>query len=604
MAINSLSALNMMSMNRITGLTSGIDTDSIVKNLMKVQQVKYDKMMQAKTLAEWKKSAYTDINKALSDFKDAYASFIDSSSKTNMMSANTYKNYAVDMPSNGSLSATASSTAREGSYTVTVEQLARGAALTGTATTTNSNGLSSSIVSGARIEDIASFAGGQVSGEINFTVNGKEFTFQSTDTLKKIMDTVNQSDAGVTMSYSQITNAFVIESKQGGIYVEGMTQPTAPPAFDFDYETAGGTLTMPDFMEEPAEGASEAELEAYAAYSQQVTDYQDDYNEKYNAAVQAYRDETGDDWTQYNKDLAAYNQNEARLLNVTDDSGFLNVIGLGASATKTESQLAKVTVNGTQITRDSNGFELDGVTFKLTKESADPVTFTVKQDVQASTDAIKNLVDAYNTLLTKLYGQLNEKKNYGYAPLTDEQRSALSEKDAALWDDKAKSGILRGDSTLQSLTDSLQRAFTSTIGDMGTLSSVGISGVGYRVGMPNLMQVDPDKLRAALQDDPDKVYRMFASAVNGADGKLDVSKSGLMQKLTSAMDAFVTSTKNNGLKALDDSINDWSKKMQAEITRLYNVQEGYYKKFTAMETAMAKMQSQTSALSAMGYQQG
>ena len=509
MAINSLSALNAMSMNRIGGLTSGMDTDSIVKGLMRVQQAKYDKMVQAKTRDEWKKTAYTDINNAIRKFKDEYASFLGGK---NMLAVSSYKSYKVDMPANASLSATASASAREGSYTVSVERLASGAALTGTAASSNGAGFSASVIAGTKIENITGFASGEtVSGEINFTVNGKEFTFQSTDTMKKIMDTVNSSDAGVRMSYSQLTNAFVIENKMSGA------------------------------------------------------------------------------------------QAGANNLTVQDTSGFLSAIGLGSEAVRTDAQTAQLTVNGISIERDSNNFEIDGVNFNLTKVTDATISFTVKQDVQAGVDAIKGMVDAYNSLMTSLHGKMTEKKIYGYAPLTDEQRTELGEKDAALWDDKAKAGMMYNNPALRALTDAMQRAFSSAIGDMGTLSSLGISGSNYKPGQPNLIQLDESKLRAALETDADKVYRMFTDRVDDAGGKIDVGKSGLVQRLTSAMDTFVNQTKDINLKSLDDSIRGWEDKLRSETTRLFKMQESYYKKFAAMETAMAKMQSQTSALAGMGY---
>ena len=525
MAINALTTMNMMYMNRITGLQSGFDTDTLIRNMMRVQQVKYDKMFQSKTLAEWKRDAYTEVNDALRKFRDEYTSFL---SSKNMMTVNAYTPFTVDMPTNAKLSVSAGASAREGSYTVSVEQLAEGASLTGTAASSDGKGLSG-VISNTRIGDIT-FAGGQILTDAQFSINGTNFYVSANDTLKMVMDTINASGAGVTMRYERDADAFVLET------------------------TATGSAIT----------ASE--------------------------------------------------------LNVNDTNGFLAMIGL--NGTVQGGQNAELTINGVSIERDSNNFDYDGITFRLTEtiEEENPVTFTVKRDLQTKVDAIKGFVDAYNNLMTKLYGMMTEKKNYGYFPLTEEQRGDLTEREADLWDAKAKAGLLSRDPALRSLTDKLHSAFTTAIGtDMlastwdssyamvtgsETFSSLGITSTGYKPGQVSLIQIDESKLKAALETDPEKVFKMFTARVEDADGRLIANQSGLIPRLTEAMEAFTITTRDSvgsSIHSLDDSILAWEDKMKAESKRLYNLQESYYKKFTAMEAALAKMQSQTSALGMLDY---
>jgi len=511
MAIRSLASLNQAYMSRFSGLQSGIDTDTIVQNLMRAQQIKYNKMYQSKIRDQWKKEAYTEINNALRKFKDEYASFLGSS---NMMTSSVYKSYKVEMASNSYLSVAAGANSKEGNYAVEIHQLASGTTMTGDAASSDINGFTASQIAGTKIGSISTFASSQtVSGAIQFKINGKTFNFTANDTMKTVMDSVNGSDAGVIMSYTQLTNAFVLETKATGSQV----------------------------------GANQ--------------------------------------------------------LDVDDISGFLGVIGLGA-ATVTGPTQAELTINGTAVTRDSNSFEIDGINYKLTQPTGSAISFSVGHDAKTGVDSIKKLVSAYNELMTTLYGSLTEKKNYGYAPLTEEQRGDLTEKEADLWDKMAKAGILGRDSALQRLSDSLRGAFSNAIGGMGALSSIGISGGAYRAGQPSLIQIDEAKLLAALEQDPDKVFRMFTERVEDANGGVITSQSGLMLRLTAAMDTFTTTTRDSvgsSISSLDNSIRAWDDKMKAELTRLYNMQESYYKKFTALETALAKLQSQTNALGLMGY---
>ncbi|MDR3208013.1 MAG: flagellar filament capping protein FliD [Oscillospiraceae bacterium] len=599
MAVNSL---NLTNMNRITGLQSGLDTDALIKNLMKAQQAKYDKMVSSKTRQEWKRDAYVDLNNTLRKFKDEYASF--TNAKSNMTSVTAYKSYAVEMAANASLSATATANAREGTYTISVERLAKGAVVTGGPASININGFSASVIASTQIGKIASFASGQtVDGEIRFSVNGTDFTFQSTDSLKKVMDTVSNSSAGVTMSYSQVTNAFTFETKAVGAY-QGLPEPTEPPPFTYVYD---GTEIEPPYMAPPGDGATQPELDAYAAYQTQLGIYEADFAARRAPLFAAYQA----DVNQYNQDLAAYRADQTHTVSLTDDTGFLNAIGVDASQAATPGQTALLTVNGVSIERDGNEFELDGVTLKLTGLSGTPVSLTVKQDVQKSVDMVKSLVDAYNTLISDLFAKVIEKKNTGYAPLTSEQREELGETDAALWDAKAKAGLLGRDATLRTLVDSLQRAFADAVGDRGVLSGLGISGDIYRVSEAQKIVVDEEKLRQALTSDPDKVYHMFTDRVEDAAGRVNTQQSGLMTRLTAAMDAFVNEASGvnggkisaaTGIVAINRDIDEWTEKIQAENTRLYNLQESYYKKFAAMETALAKMQSQTDALASFGLQ--
>lgn len=54
-------------------------------------------------------------------------------------------------------------------------------------------------------------------GNVSFTINGKTFTFSKNDTLQKVMNTINNdADAGVTLSYDEISDRFTMTAKQTG----------------------------------------------------------------------------------------------------------------------------------------------------------------------------------------------------------------------------------------------------------------------------------------------------------------------------------------------------------------------------------------------------
>jgi flagellar hook-associated protein 2 len=56
---------------RLTGLSSGMDIDKIVKDLMRAERIPQDKLFQRKVLAEWRRDEYRAVNTKLLGLRDA-----------------------------------------------------------------------------------------------------------------------------------------------------------------------------------------------------------------------------------------------------------------------------------------------------------------------------------------------------------------------------------------------------------------------------------------------------------------------------------------------------------------------------------------------------
>jgi flagellar hook-associated protein 2 len=80
---NSLSSL-MNSANMISGLASGLDTESMIEGLVKSYQTKINTLNQKVTKTEWKQDAYRSIISKMVGFSSKYTSY---TSSTNLMSA-------------------------------------------------------------------------------------------------------------------------------------------------------------------------------------------------------------------------------------------------------------------------------------------------------------------------------------------------------------------------------------------------------------------------------------------------------------------------------------------------------------------------------------
>ena len=99
-----------------------------------------------------------------------------------------------------------------------------------------------------------------------------------------------------------------------------------------------------------------------------------------------------------------------------------------------------------------------------------------------------------------------------------------------------------------------------------------------------------DKLKKALDEDPDAVI----ATLTGVFGKLRETMSQKMSatKYSSSLTFYNDIKMKSDVKSYEDEIEDWE-------DRLAEMEDSYYSKFTAMETALAKLQSQQSSMSSL-----
>jgi len=106
----------------LSGLVSGMDTETMVEQLLAGTQSKIDKANQQKQLLLWKQSMYRDVISSLTEFQTKYFSY--SNEKTNLLSSSLYNTMSA-VSSSGKVTAVASSRAAAGTVTInSVRQLA------------------------------------------------------------------------------------------------------------------------------------------------------------------------------------------------------------------------------------------------------------------------------------------------------------------------------------------------------------------------------------------------------------------------------------------------------------------------------------------------
>ena len=277
------------------------------------------------------------------------------------------------------------------------------------------------------------------------------------------------------------------------------------------------------------------------------------------------------------------------------------------------------TVNGErlELKRSSNTVDLDGlsVTLKGTfDEGGEKITFTTNSDSDKIVDTVKAFVEDYNKLVTELHNAystmpLQDSRGNNYLPMTEDEMSKNSESYIKSYEEKAKTGLLFGDSDLSNLYTRLTQSVQGS-GEIGAaLRSIGLS-VEYSAGLSTL-SLDEDKLRSALDSDPDKVKNAFtASTSTGASsngimaglkstleqyGKTSIGSPGILVKKAGTTLSSYSLTNNEIQDQMDNlqkQIDKWQDKMCDRI-------DFYTKQFTQLEMLINQMNSQSSALSGM-----
>jgi flagellar hook-associated protein 2 len=267
-----------------------------------------------------------------------------------------------------------------------------------------------------------------------------------------------------------------------------------------------------------------------------------------------------------------------------------------------------VQINGEWIKSDSNTIDYRGVKITLnyttnasgpvgvdgkpTWSSDDDITLTLKRDATEPLNKIKSFIEAYNELVKKLEDMLTDKKSKSeslYKPLTDEEKSLMSDKQVEEWEAIAKKGLFRNDAGIQALTNSLRNSLFETIKEAGlTPSQIGISTGRWDEGLGGQIVLDENKLRAALEEDPGRIADLFMSGANAEK----YEDKGWLYRMEDIMNNYVNGSQYTSINSLENSIKRVNEQMEKLQQKMYDEEDKLYKKFASLETAMAKIQSQ------------
>lgn len=670
---------------RLTGMYSGIDTESIIQELVAVRQTKVDNVKKEQTKLEWKQEAWKELNTKVKNFYNG--------TLENLRFQSSFSKKVTKISDDSIAEILTGDTAMNSVQKLRVDKLAQTGYLTG-GEIKKADG--SQCTSGTKLTDLGITSG----SKIEITTGGKTTEIEVTDsmTIGNFVDSLK--NAGVNANFDSKTQRLFIGANESGEKADFSI--TAANANGTDALNKMGILVYDETAKAKYneyaklnDMGNEADYQAridaevatrlarYISRRDSLQDKLDEISKKYadennNESIKDVSDaevdalkaeieknearikeletkaEEGELTEEEQKELddlkegveakkakldyiESYKQAQTELadvktyINEDDDTASDKLTGevkdwldtkiaeaenvLAGSltgsngATKTVGQNAEIYLNGALFTSEDNTFEINGLTINCNAETnGKEVTLTTQDDTSGIYDMIKKFIKDYSTLINEMDKLYNADEAKDYEPLTDEEKEALSEKEVEKWEQKIKDAILRKDSTLNNVSSAFQEIMSSGFNVNGKtmyLSDFGIDTLGYFEAADNerhAYHIDGDeddstvssktnKLKNMISTDPDTVMNFFTQLAN----KLYDKTTSMMASVQNYSSAFTLYED----KRMKSEYDDYTKKIAELEQKLLDYEDKWYAKFSAMETAMAKMQSNSNAVTSM-----
>lgn len=501
-----------MATPRLSGLMSGMDTESIIAQLVDVRKTKVTNKKKDQMALQYKQDKWKELNTKLKNLQSKFVS--------NMRYTSSYAKKTSSVSNSSVASVITGGNAVDGVQTMEVNQLAKTAYLTGGALGEGENKGKGNYSALTKMSALG-FTG---EGNIKIAAGKKEVDLAiGADTT--ISDVLNKlKDAGLNANFDAKNQRFFVSSKESG------------EANDF-------TIT--------GDAAGEDAL--------------------------------------------------AKLgLKVGGESG----------ATKIDAQDAEITLNGATFKSNTNVFEINGLTITANAETkpGESVTITTQNDVSGIYDMVKSFLKEYNSVINELDKLYNAESIGSMKPMTSEEKEAVSESEATEWEKKLRDSALRKDSNISSISDAMREAMSSSFNINGkslSLSDFGIGTLGYFEAPDNeknALHIDGDSddestagkadmLKSMISTDPDSVVKFFT--------QLSQKLYENMSNQSKSVDGYRSFGNFFDDKKMKTDYDDFNSKIADLEEKLNKYEDSWYAKFAKMEKAMAKMQSNTSAVTAM-----
>ncbi|MBU5429488.1 flagellar filament capping protein FliD [Kineothrix sp. MSJ-39] len=671
---------------RITGMNSGLDTESIITELVSAQSAKKNSLVKAQTKLSWKMDAWKTLNSKIYSFYTGTVS--------NLRFSAAYAKKKTTVSNSAVASVIAGANATDGVQTLKVNKLAKSGYLTG-AELKKANGSLASYTSATKLKDIEGMQL-DAEGKISLTLKtGDKSTDINLSGDSTIADLTKQlKDAGVSASFDENYQRFFISSTTTGKNADFSL--TANNQNGFKALSAMGINVLDDvtkseytrfanmsdsdkaaYIDEQVQTKTEAANAAITAAEKTITDNQKLYDEffeknvdpdfvkselqtseqiaKFKETLTAHRDslkeapegETDEEKTAREEKLK---EAEARLKSVDTLAGYVSKMeaaqqtkadnealvaddsaairdqvtqdveqritmaqaalassDYSAKATRIQGQDAEIELNNATFTSATNSFTINDMTITALVESQETVTLTTSNDYDGIYDTIKQFIKGYNELINEMDKLYNADSSKGYEPLTSDEKKEMSDSEIEDWEKKIKESLLRRDSSLNDISSAMEEAMGAgfTVGDKTYyLSDFGINTLGYFTAAENekhAYHINGDKDDSATAGKTDSLKTMITNDPQTVVDFFQQLSNSLYTKMTEKMSA-------NSMRSIYKAYNDKQMKQEydeytsdiaEQEEKLTALQDKWYQKFSAMETALAKLSSKTSAIAGL-----
>lgn len=564
---------------RVSGINSGLDTDSIVQELVSAYNTKTEKYQKEQTKLSWKQEIWKGLNTKVYSlynnvgklrFSSAYSTKKITSSDTTKATVSASSN-AV----NGTQKLHVLATAQSG-Y-LTGGKLSLREEVTDTDGTTKLQDVKGTVKAETKLSEIG-FTGDGASLNINTTDEEGNAVTKTVSLTKDstIQDVVNAlKDNGLNASFDANNGRIFVSSKNTG------------KAADFSLSSATTKLVEKKDADgnviKDSNGKPEMESVALSAEEQAAS-----------------------------KKLIG-------LLGLDTDSSNT----YGNKAAKIDGRDAVIALNGVKYTNTTNDFAINGLNISVngvTDDVADPdstdlsslndstaISINTTTDSQGIYDTVKNFLTEYNNIINEITKLYNADSAGSYEPLTDDEKDKMSDTEIEKWETKIKDSLLRRDSSLSSVMNAMMTSMSQPIeinGKSYSLSSFGIQTLGFLNAAENEQNAyhidgdeddentsgNQDKLMAAITSDPDTVIEFMKQLSTNLYKSIDDQMQS--NDLRSRYKIYNDKEMDKQYTNLTKTIKEWESKVSDK-------EDYYYKQFSNMETALAKLQSQTSSISSM-----
>ncbi|MCL1935323.1 MAG: flagellar filament capping protein FliD [Defluviitaleaceae bacterium] len=373
------------------------------------------------------------------------------------------------------------------------------------------------------------------------TINGVSIAISGSQTIQEMMTAVNNSGAGVTLSFNNLTNSFSMVSRTAG--EEGNIQ-------------IGGGRTIPD----PNDPSS----------------------------VSTPMPDNG---TAFMRGLGLD----------SSIAGSNNVSGQNAVVEITTSDGNSFKIDRPSNT--FNLMNEIGINFTISSEAVgNTISFNVTRNTDRTRDIITSFVEEYNALVRELHELRNTARPRGsngslFDPLLDHEREGLSDSEIRNWEDQARRGHLHRSQEIESALTQMRRRLSEGIqmedGSRMHLFHFGIST--ERSGSLTTLTIDEDRLSTAINTmDESTVHSFFSSMAEN----LNTAMSTATERIRRVAGTQATSVNTQ----LQGRIDDIDRRVSTMETRLRQREQALFAQFARMESAVMQANSQMEFLFMMAGQ--